>query len=89
MNLLWITHRRQSEMSNTSRSGISSALTDRGWKIEFMSPDGGHKVERSSRLGFGHRSFSRNVSAKLEKMDLRSFSVAIVEWTGVEGSSVM
>jgi glycosyltransferase involved in cell wall biosynthesis len=54
-----------------------------------MSPDGGHRVERSSRLGFGHRSFSRNVSAKLEKMDLSSFSVAIVEWTGVEGSSVM
>jgi glycosyltransferase involved in cell wall biosynthesis len=89
MNLLWITHRRQSEMSSTSRYGISSALIDRGWNIEFMSPDGEHQVERSRRLGFGHHSFSQNVSSKLKAIDLSLFSVAIVEWTGVEGASDM
>ena len=87
MKLLWITHRRQTEMSATSRLGISSALIDRGWEIEFMSPDGEHQVERSNKFGFGHRSFNRNVSAKLKAIDLSSFSSAIVEWTGVEGAA--
>ena len=87
MKLLWITHRRKSEMSSTSRLGISSALIDRGWEIEFMSPDGEYRVERSSRFGFGHRSFTRNLSAKLKTIDLNVFSLVIVEWTGVEGAT--
>jgi len=87
MKLLWITHRQQSELSATSRMGISSALVARGWNVEFMSPDGDHVVDRSSKLGRGHRSFTRNVSSKLQSMDLQSFSLAIVEWTGVEGAA--
>lgn len=87
MKLLWITHRQQSELSATSRVGISSALVTQGWDVEFMSPDGDYIVERSSTLGRGHRSFTRNVSSKLQSMDLQSFSLAIVEWTGVEGAA--
>jgi glycosyltransferase involved in cell wall biosynthesis len=86
MKLLWITHRRQSEMSATSRIGIASAMEARGWNIEFMSPDGDYLVERSSKLGRGHRSFTRSVSSVLRTIDLNSFSGAIVEWTGVEGA---
>ena len=86
MKLLWITHRRQSEMSSTSRRGVSQALEARGWTVEFMSPDGDHTVERSKQLGRGHRSFTRNVSNKLSQMDLQLFTIAIVEWTGVEGA---
>ena len=48
MKLLWITHRRQSEMSATTRKGVAAALEMRGWEIEFMSPDGQHPVERST-----------------------------------------
>lgn len=87
MKLLWITHRRESELSATSRIGITSALVVRGWNVEFMSPDGDYQVERSNKLGKGHRSFTRSVSAKLQSMDLQSFSLAIVEWTGVEGAA--
>ena len=87
MKLLWITHRRKSEMSATTRLGISSALGNRGWTIEFMSPDGDYPVKRSKRLGRGHRSFTQSVSDTLKTIDLDSISVAIVEWTGVEGAS--
>ena len=87
MKILWITHRRDSEMSSTSRRGISMALKVRGCNVKFMSPDGDYPVERSNQLGKGHRSFSRSVAAKLSSMDLQPFSVAIVEWTGVEGAS--
>ena len=87
MKLLWITHRRLSELSSTSRVGISTALEARGWNIEFMSPDGNYRVQRSSKIGNGHRSFTSSVSSKLRAMELDSFSVAIVEWTGVEGAS--
>ena len=87
MKLLWITHRRKSEMSATTRLGISSALAKREWTIEFMSPDGDYTVERSSRLGRGHRSFTQSVSAALSMIDLSSISIAIVEWTGVEGAA--
>ena len=87
MKLLWITHRRESELSATSRRGISSALDARGWNVEFMSPDGDYPVERSNKLGKGHRSFNRSVSSKLQSMNLQSFSLAIVEWTGVEGAA--
>lgn len=87
MKLLWITHRRKSEMSATTRLGISSALGNRGWAIEFMSPDGDYPVKRSKRLGQGHRSFTRSVSAALNTIDLSSISVVIVEWTGVEGAA--
>ncbi|DAC62328.1 MAG TPA: hypothetical protein D7I10_04230, partial [Candidatus Poseidoniales archaeon] len=88
MNLLWITHRRQNELSSKSRSGISNALTTRGWKIQFMSPDGDFRVERSAKIGRGHRSFTRSVSSNLSNMALDLFNVAIVEWTAVEGSAV-
>ena len=87
MKLLWITHRQQSELSATSRIGISSALVARGWNVEFMSPDGDHPVERSNRLGRGHRSFTQSVSTALKALELSSISVAIVEWTGVEGAA--
>ena len=87
MRLLWITHRRQFEMSATTRVGIASALKNRGWEIEFMSPDGTHQVKRSNRLGWGHRSFSQSVSSTLQGMDLSHFSIVIVEWTGIEGAS--
>lgn len=87
MKLLWITHRRLSELSSTSRVGVASALEARGWNVEFMSPDGDYRVERSSKIGMGHRSFTRSVSSTLRAMDLDSYSVAIVEWTGVEGAS--
>ena len=87
MKLLWITHRRKSEMSATTRQGVSSALGNRGWTIEFMSPDGDYPVKRSNQLGQGHRSFTRRVSAALSTFDLSSISVAIDEWTGVEGDA--
>lgn len=87
MKLLWITHRRRNELSSRSRSGISNALATRGWEIQFMSPDGDFQVERSSKIGQGHRSFTRSVSSKLSSMALDLFSVAIVEWTAVEGSA--
>jgi hypothetical protein len=87
MRLLWITHRRSEEMSYASRRGIAGALEARGWSIEWMSPDGQHRVERSTRLGRGHRSFTRSVSTTLAKMDLKGFSAAIVEWTAVAGAT--
>ncbi len=87
MKLLWITHRRQPEMSSTTQRGVASALENRGWEIEFMSPDGQHRVERSTRLGRGHQTFSRSVAERLSSMDLGEFSVSIVEWTGVQGAS--
>ncbi|MDE0707993.1 MAG: glycosyltransferase [Candidatus Poseidoniales archaeon] len=87
MKLLWITHRRQSEMSSTSRMGIASALEARDWDVKFMSPDGDYRIERSSKIGKGHRSFTRSVSSVLRTTDLDSFSVVIVEWTGVEGAA--
>jgi len=74
-------------MSAATRLGISSALVNRGWTIEFMSPDGDYPVKRSNRLGRGHRSFSQSVSAALNAIDLSTISVAIVEWTGVEGAA--
>ena len=74
-------------MSAKSRVGISRALNNRGWEVSFMSPDGDFRVERSSKLGNGHRSFSRSVSAKLAVIELQQFSVAIVEWTAVEGAA--
>ena len=86
MKILWITHRRESDMSSTSRRGISMALKAQGCDVKFMSPDGDYPVVRSNQLGKGHRSFSRSVAAKLSSMDLQLFSVAIVEWTGVEGA---
>lgn len=87
MKLLWITHRRLSEMSSTSRVGVSSALESRDWDVKFMSPDGDYRVERSNKLGRGHRSFTQSVSSTLRTIDLDSFSVVIVEWTGVEGAA--
>jgi len=87
MKLLWITHRRQSEMSATTQRGIASALKKRGWEIEFMSPDGQHRVERSTRLGRGHQTFNRSIAEKLRSMELENYCVAIVEWTGVQGAS--
>ena len=87
MKLLWITHRRRDELSAKSRSGISKALKTRGWEIQFMSPDGDFRVERSAMIGRGHRSFTRSVSSNLSSMALDLFSVAIVEWTAVEGSA--
>ena len=86
MRLLWVTHRRQSEMSATTRRGIASALENRGWEIEFMSPDGQHRVERSTKLGRGHQTFNRSITERLSSMDLGGYSVAIVEWTAVEGA---
>ena len=88
MKLLWITHRRRDELSAKSRSGISKALKTRGWEIQFMSPDGDFRVERSAMIGRGHRSFTRSVSSNLSSMALDLFNVAIVEWTAVEGSAV-
>jgi len=87
MKLLWITHRRKTDLSSTSRAGIASALTARGWNVEFMSPDGDHPVERSSNIGSGHRSFTRSVSSVLQEMELDSFSAVIVEWTGIQGAA--
>ena len=87
MKLLWITHRRQSEMSATTQKGVAAALERRGWEIEFMSPDGQHPVERSTRLGRGHQTFSRSVSQRLSVMELDEYCVSIVEWTGVQGAS--
>ncbi|MEC8927425.1 MAG: glycosyltransferase [Candidatus Thermoplasmatota archaeon] len=87
MKLLWITHRRQSEMSATTQRGVASALKNRGWEIEFMSPDGQHRVERSTRLGRGHQTFNRSIADKLHSMELGDYCVAIAEWTGVEGAS--
>ena len=55
MKLLWITHRRRDELSAKSRSGISKALKTHGWEIQFMSPDGDFRVERSAIIGRGHR----------------------------------
>ena len=69
MMILWITHRRDSEMSSTSRRGVSAALNNAGWDVKFMSPDGDYPVERSQQLGKGHGSFSRSVSAKLANID--------------------
>ena len=51
-----------------------------------MSPDGDFKVERSTRLGRGHRTFSKSISSMTKQIQLESFSVAIVEWTAVEGA---
>ena len=87
MMILWITHRRDSEMSSTSRRGISTALNNAGWDVKFMGPDGDYPVERSQQLGKGHGSFTRSVSEKLTNMDLDSYTVAIVEWTAIEGAS--
>ena len=63
MKLLWITHRRRDDLSAKSRSGISKALKSRGWEIQFMSPDGDFRVERSAMIGRGHRGFTRSVSS--------------------------
>ncbi len=87
MKLLWITHRRQSEMSATTQKGVAAALEMRGWKIEFMSPDGQHPVERSTRLGRGHQTFSRSVAQRLSAMELDEYCASIVEWTAVQGAS--
>ena len=87
MMILWITHRRDSEMSSTSRRGISTALNNAGWDVKFMSPDGDYTVERSQQLGKGHGSFSRSVATKLANIDLNPYTVAIVEWTAVEGAA--
>ena len=51
-----------------------------------MSPDGDFKVERSTRLGQGHRTFTKSISSMTKQIQLESFSVAIVEWTAVEGA---
>ena len=85
MKVLWITHRRTTDMSSSSRIGISSALEKRGWYVDFMSPDGDFVVERSERIGFGHRSFSNSVRKTLESINLETYSVLIVEWTAVQG----
>ena len=50
-----------------------------------MSPDGDFKVDRSTKLGQGHRSFTKSISSVIEQIQLESYSVAIVEWTAVEG----
>ena len=52
-----------------------------------MSPDGDFKVERSTRLGRGHRTFTKSISSMTKQIQLESFSVAIVEWTAVEGAA--
>ena len=87
MKLLWITHRRKSEMSATTQKGVASALEMRGWEIEFMSPDGQHPVERSTRLGRGHQTFSRSIAQRLSSMELGRYCASIVEWTAVQGAS--
>jgi hypothetical protein len=87
MKLLWITHRRFSEMSATTQKGIAAALNKRGWEIEFMSPDGQHRVERSTRLGRGHQTFNRSIAEKLRSIELDEYCTAIVEWTGIQGAS--
>ncbi len=87
MKLLWITHRRFSEMSATTQKGIATALNKRGWEIEFMSPDGQHRVERSTRIGRGHQTFNRSIAEKLHSVELDEYCAAIVEWTGVQGAS--
>ena len=51
-----------------------------------MSPDGDFKVDRSTKLGQGHRSFTKSISSVIEQIQLESFSVVIVEWTAVEGA---
>ena len=80
MKLLWITHRRQSEMSATTQKGVAAALEMRGWEIEFMSPDGQHSVERSTKLGRGHQTFSRSVAQRLSAMELDEYCVSIVKF---------
>nr|MCS5534847.1 hypothetical protein [Candidatus Poseidoniales archaeon] len=87
MKLLWITHRRFSEMSATTQKGIAAALNKRSWEIEFMSPDGQHRVERSTRLGRGHQTFNRSIAEKLRSINLDGYCTVIVEWTGVQGAS--
>ena len=77
MRLLWITHRRQAEMSATTLRGVSTALEERGWKIEFISPDGQHSVERSTRMGRGHQTFNRSVTGRLKSMDLTPKSLIL------------
>ena len=74
-------------MSATTLRGVSTALEGRGWKIEFISPDGQHSVERSTRMGRGHQTFNRSVTGRLKSMDLTGYHAAIVEWTGVQGAS--
>ena len=51
-----------------------------------MSPDGDFKVERSTRLGRGHQTFTKSISSMTKQIQLETFSVAIVEWTAVEGA---
>jgi len=74
-------------MSATTQRGVAAALETRGWEIEFMSPDGLHQVERSTRLGRGHPTFSRSVAEKLSSLELDEFSASIVEWTAVQGAA--
>ncbi|MDP6899562.1 MAG: glycosyltransferase [Candidatus Thalassarchaeaceae archaeon] len=87
MKLLWITHRRLDEdLSARSRHGIATALTQRGWEVEWMAPSGGHhEVYRSKRMGFGHRSFTKSVKKKMTQITL-NYDLVIVEWTAVEGA---
>jgi hypothetical protein len=87
MKALWITHRRPSEMSATTRKGVANALENRDWTIEFMGPDADHHVHRSTFFGRGHPSFTRALNERLTGMDLSEFSIAIVEWTAVSGAA--
>jgi hypothetical protein len=87
MKLLWITHRRlDDDLSARSRHGIATALTQRGWDVEWMAPSGGHhEVCRSKWIGFGHRSFTKSIKKKMAQISL-DYDLAIVEWTAVEGA---
>jgi glycosyltransferase involved in cell wall biosynthesis len=85
--ILWITHRDISfDLTRTSRLGISSELEKRGHSISWMAPskEVEHFVFRSSRLGFGHTTFTRSIRNCIQEIPLPE--IAIVEWTGVEGS---
>lgn len=86
-SILWITHRDiSSDLTRTSRLGISKELEKRGHSIIWMSPTEsiGHFVFRSKRLGFGHKSFTRSIRESIPTIE--SPDIAIVEWTAIEGA---
>jgi glycosyltransferase involved in cell wall biosynthesis len=85
--ILWITHRDiENDLTRTSRLGISNALENHGHSISWMAPSisADVVVNRSRKLGLGHRSFTKSIRKKIQHAP--SPEIAIVEWTAVEGA---
>ncbi len=101
MKLLWVTAKRMaSDLASTTQLAVSAALSERGWSVTIVAPEGdgaeaivmneGHTfigVKRSKKVGLGWVTFGSSLKRIMPSiLDENQFDVALIEWQGVAGT---